>query len=45
MLIGNEKKKSKAAAAAAAAAVVVVVPEKHVASSLWQSEVHELEGY
>jgi hypothetical protein len=43
MLIGNEKKKSKAAAAAAAA--VVVVPEKHVASSLWQSEVHEFEGY
>jgi hypothetical protein len=41
MLIGNEKKKSKAVVVV----VVVVVPEKHVASSLWQSEVHELEGY
>jgi hypothetical protein len=40
MLIGNGKKKSKAVVV-----VVVVVPEKHVASSLWQSEVHELEGY
>jgi hypothetical protein len=35
-----KKKKSKAVVV-----VVVVVPEKHVASSLWQSEVHELEGY
>jgi hypothetical protein len=41
MLIGNGKKKSKALVLV----VVVVVPEKHVASSLWQSEVHELEGY
>jgi hypothetical protein len=41
MLIGNGKKKSKAVVVV----VVVVVPEKHVASSLWQSEVHELEGY
>jgi hypothetical protein len=42
MLIGNGKKKSKALVVVV---VVVVVPEKHVASSLWQSEVHELEGY
>jgi hypothetical protein len=42
MLIGNGKKKSKAVVVVV---VVVVVPEKHVASSLWQSEVHELEGY
>jgi hypothetical protein len=43
MLIGNGKKKSKALVVVVV--VVVVVPEKHVASSLWQSEVHELEGY
>ncbi len=41
MLIGNGKKKTKAVEVV----VVVVIPEKHVASSLWQSEVHELEGY
>jgi len=44
MLIGNGKKKSKALVVVVVV-VVVVVPEKHVASSLWQSEVHELEGY
>jgi hypothetical protein len=43
MLIGNEKKKSKAVIVVVV--VVVGVPEKHIASSLWQSEVHELEGY
>jgi len=42
MLIGNGKKRSKAVVGVV---VVVVIPEKHVASSLWQSEVHELEGY
>jgi hypothetical protein len=43
MLIGNGKKKTKAVVVVVV--VVVVIPEKHVASSLWQSEVHELEGY